>query len=254
MPEDVTSLDAMLNAAGTAPATPPPAAPEPPASPTPAETPPTPAPSPAPTDPTPTSTPAQPVDKSAQAFAQMRIQNAQYEKALKQAAVVAGLDVGTPLDKIPELLQAKMLEKQATTQNVPLELLQQMEGFKAKAEAFEKAQMEQAAFASFNQVRTMHGLTEQDMIEFANQLDQKGINPFQTSGIDLVKEYRNLYFDSILQKSVDAAVQKALGTQQAAADHSTKPGTKSGPAGDTSKQGATSVQSLDDLLNAATPR
>jgi hypothetical protein len=183
----------------------------------------------------------------------MRIQNAQMAKALEQAAGLAGVEKGTAPEKIIEAIQAKQLEAQAKSQNVPLELLQQMEGFKQKAEAFERAQMEQQAFGGFNQVKTTHGLTDQEMIEFANQLDQKGLNPFYTPGIDLLKEYRALNYDALLQKSIDAAVQKALGTQQAAADHGTKPGTQSGPAGDTSKQSINTVDGLNNLL-AAMPK
>lgn len=182
----------------------------------------------------------------------MRIQNSQYEKALENVADILGIDKGkakTP-DALLAEVKAKTLEKQAASQNVPLELLQQMEGFRQKAEAFERAQMEQQALAGFRQVQTMHGLGEQDMMEFIGKLEESGINPFVNPNVDLVKEYRNFYFDSILQKQVDAAVQKALGTQQAAANHSTTPGTHSGPSGEGAKANSVNtVAGLEALLS-----
>lgn len=253
MPDDITTsadLDALLGTmpTGSPPAsTPPSPAPEPPKQPEP--TPPEPS---KPAEP-PAAAPA-PIPESKQnaAFAEMRVKNKQYQEALAKAAEIAGLDKTTDPDKVIAGLQQKYLEAQAAKQNVPVEILQRLEAAEQKAQAFEQARLQQETLTAFNKVKDEHGLTNDEVLAFANQLDERGVHPFETPGLDLSGLYRSMNFDKLVQKAVDAAVQKALGTQQAAANHSTKPGTNVGPAAQPgTDQQINTAKGLDDLFRQA---
>lgn len=187
-------------------------------------------------------------DKANAAFAALRSQNTQYKTLINKVATSLGIDFKDEQELI-EKLNDDALSKMAQKQNVPVELLKKMESLEADSAAFKQEQLKSAALIGFQKVKDTYKLTDDELTAFAIQLDENNLNPF-VSPVDMMKEYRNLNFDSILQKEIEAAVQEALKRDSAANNHSSKPNPKGAPpkTGASSEE-VTTVKGLNDLLN-----
>lgn len=188
---------------------------------------------PAPTKPTqdanpaPEGKPAAPASadtKQAAAFAQMRIQQKQYEQALSKILDKAGID--PTLAKNPAELQ-KLLEQadtqeQAEEMKVPPELLTRLRQLEQKDQQYEQERLQKRAVDGLVQLQTKYKLEKQDVMTFVQQLQESGVNPFAHE-VDFEREYKLLNFEKILEAEKEAAVQAALSKQKAAQTHSTQP-------------------------------
>ena len=82
-------------------------------------------------------------------------------------------------------MQEKVLQAQAKQQNIPVELLQKLDLLEAESQERQKAALMQQALIGFQNVKNQFGLDDKGLDTFAEELAQKGINPFAQQ-IDLV--------------------------------------------------------------------
>ena len=120
----------------------------------------------------------QQVDKQAYAFAQMRTQNAQLVGMLSKMAQANGIEFSDQKDLITKL-NDDAINKLATKQNVPVELLKEVEDLRAMSNAVLEKQRKDEAAVGFQSIMTKYGLSQDELKEFAVELDQQGKNPFE---------------------------------------------------------------------------
>jgi hypothetical protein len=190
---------------------------------------------PAPTDPEPTEpepAPGPAPTPANRAFAEMRVKTQKYEKILKSLGNLLGAQDPNDPDAILNLVQEKVLQAQAKQQNIPVELLQKLDLLEAESQERQKAALTQQALIGFQNVKNQFGLDDKGLDAFAEELAQKGINPFAQQ-IDLVKVYRDFHFEDIIAKEVQKAVEAERQRALKAAKESTTPGSATGVGGGT---------------------
>lgn len=242
--EDDLTLDGLLTELGVPAGDPPPAEDPPPATDPPAGDPP-----PAEDPPLATDPPEQ--QKAQQAFIHLRQQNSQMKNLLKGVAGVLGLSEADAADeaKLSEALQGKILTHQAEAQNVPPELLQRINQLEQREQAHLAQQRQQEMAIGFQRLQEAYGLTPEQVTTFATELITAGINPL-TQPVDMVKEYRALHFEDILQTEREKAIAAEQERAAKAGTHSTTPGQKQGSSNDPPAKIKT-TQDLDNFFKDA---
>lgn len=237
-------------AAAESPATEPPAT-EPPATEDPAATDPPADPAdpadPAPnTDPEPAPAPPQP-DRTAQAFAAMRVENSTYKNTLKNVANILGISDVTDPVAMAEAIQAKALEAQAKKDNVPLETLQRLSRLEQLEQEMTQEKLKTQAVTGFEQVAKQFQLSEAEVISFGQELMQLGINPLEQP-IDLVAAYRELHWETLLAKAAEQGRQEEAARAAKAGQHSSEPGAAVGGTPGAQDK-VNTVKDLDNFFN-----
>lgn len=221
------------------------ATPTEPTEPTPAE--PTQTADPAPADPVTEPTPdepdepqvQEPTSKANKAFAEMRVENAKLKKQLEKVAGVLGID-GKEYDQIETTLSEKILAAQAQKQGLDPGILKQLE----ELESFKQQQQTQQTALAFQRVKDSYSLNDQELNNFANQLAEKGYNPFSTPGLDLQGLYVQMNFNTLMSKEIAKAVAAEQERAARAGGQGTDPIT---PVGGTNPTGQTQVRTVSEL-------
>lgn len=185
-------------------------------------------------------------DKRNYAFGQMRTQITQLTDLLGRVAKANGVEYTDSKDLIAKLTD-DTIQKMAQKQNVPVELLREVETLRQDSAAFKAQQLRDAAAIGFQNVMNTYGLTQDQLKQFAVELDQQGKNPFNQP-VDLMREYKMMHYDDILQAAVQKAVEEALKKDSAANQSSTTPGQQQGGNGG-GDQKITTVAGLSALLD-----
>ena len=182
------------------------------------------------------------------AFGQMRTELNANKALLAKLATAAGIQYTDENDLIAKL-NDNALNQLAQRQNVPVDLLKRMEALEQNNAAYEMEQRKTETMLSFQKLQTTYGLTNDELLAFAQELDEKGMNPF-ASRINIDATYRDLHFDEIVNKRVAAAVEEALKKSSVADTHSSTPNRSTGK-GDNSGDGKkiTTVSQLSALLD-----
>ena len=180
------------------------------------------------------------------AFGQMRQQINDLSGILGRIAQANGIQYTSTQDLISKL-NDDALAKLSQKQNIPVELLREMDALRAGQQQWQQSQREQVAFAGFQTLMSQYGLSQDDLKAFAVELDGAGKNPF-TQNINVVDEYRLRHFDDIVAKRVDTAVKEALAKSSAADTHSSTPGTQQGAGSGDGGQKITTLEGLNNLL------
>ena len=128
-----------------------------------------------------------------------------------------------------------------------MELLQELDALKRDSEQLKAQQRRDAAAIGFQQVMDTYGLTQEQLKEFAVELDNKGKNPFEQP-VDLLAEYKILHYDDIVNAAVKKAVEEALKKDSAANQSSSTPTQQQGGNGGEGQK-ITTVAGLTALLN-----
>jgi hypothetical protein len=192
----------------------------------------------------PAQTQVPPQNKQNFAFAQMRTENDKLNNALKKLAQTAGIQY-TSVDDLLE----KTNNTLAAQQNMPPEMLKRFDQIEELTRNYQMEQYKQAAFVGFQRVKDEHGLTEDELRAFAQELDSVGKNPF-TTPVDLNEEYWSMHRAEIIDKRVKAAVEEALKASGAADTHSTTPNSATGTNNDGKPgQQITTIAGLDAFLD-----
>ena len=142
-------------------------------------------------------------DKRNFAFGKMRTEINQLTELLGKVAKANGVEYTDSKDLVAKLSD-DAIQKMAQRQNVPVELLREIETLRQDSEQFKAQQRRDAAAIGFQKVMDTYGLTQDQLKDFAVELDRQGKNPFEQP-VDLLAEYKMLHYDDIL----NAAVKKA---------------------------------------------
>ena len=185
-------------------------------------------------------------DKRNFAFGKMRTEINQLTELLGKVAQANGIEYADSKDLVAKL-NDDAIQKMAQRQNIPVELLQEVEMLRRDSEMFKAQQRKDAAAIGFQKVMDTYGLTQDQLKEFAVELDNAGKNPFEQN-IDLMAEYKMLHYDDILNAAVKKAVEEALKKDSAANESSSTPAQQQGGTGGEPKK-ITTVAGLTALLN-----
>lgn len=185
-------------------------------------------------------------DKRNFAFGKMRTEISQLTELLGKVAKANGVEYSDSKDLVAKL-NDDAIQKMAQRQNVPVEILQELDALRRDSEQFKAQQRRDAAAIGFQRVMDTYNLTQDQLKAFAVELDQKGKNPFEQN-IDLMEEYKILHYDDILNAAVKKAVEEALKKDSAANQSSSTPGQQQGGTGG-EQQKITTVAGLTALLN-----
>lgn len=202
------------------------------------------------TEPEPEPKPTEPPNNPANAaFAQMRVLNQQYKGVIDGVAKVLGVqDLSNPnavLDQVNQLV----LQAQAKQENVPVELLQRLTALEAQNNQYTQQQLQQQALIGFERVKTEYNLSNEDLTEFADQLQKSGVNPF-TSQVDLITEYKNLNFEKLMEQAVEKGIQQERERSTRASKSGTTPNKGTGGDGPDSPDKINSVSDLTSFFKS----
>lgn len=185
-------------------------------------------------------------DKRDYAFGQMRTQINQLTDLLGRVAKANGVEYSDSKDLVAKLTD-DTIQKMAHKQNVPVELLREVEMLRQDSAAFKAQRLKDAAAVGFQNVMNTYGLTQDQLKAFAVELDQAGKNPFNQP-VDLMSEYKLRHFDDIVKAAADKAVEEALKKDSAANQSSTTPGQQQGSSGGSDTK-ITTIAGLSALLD-----
>ena len=187
--------------------------------------------------------------KAGRAFAQMRVQNAQYQKTLNGIAKILGVTDTSNPDTLIAQLNKVILEKEAKDKNVPTELLERLQILEERDKEYSQKQIMENAYLGFQRVKDMFNLDEAGLQAFADELVAAGINPFE-SKVDVVREYKLLHFDDLIQAAVEQGIKQEQERAAKAANHSTAPNPQKGPGQSGNPEKITTVAQLNDWMNS----
>ena len=189
-------------------------------------------------------------NKANSAFAQLRIQNKALSDLVMNMAKASGQTPKT-LEEAKAILNEGLTKVVSKNRNIPEDVLREMENDKKALAELKQTQAKQRALAGFQLVKDTHGLSKDEVNSFADKLIEKNINPFEQE-IDLVKEYRNIYFEELIAKAKEEGVQEERARSLKAQNNSTTPSTQQGLPENTGSQGnpIKSVMDLDKLLES----
>jgi hypothetical protein len=191
-----------------------------------------------------------PEDKAGAAFAAMRVQNKELatnntamQSVLLRMAKAMGIE-GSDVNAILTKLDDDALNKLATKDNIPVELLKRLDSLEQRDKQYKEIEFRASANEGFKAIQSEFTLTDDELLKFAKDLDAAGLNPYQTA-VDIKGEFvkRNL---SLI---VDKQVQAALARDAQGGSHSSTPGDKSGGSGGGEQPKITTQQELASLLN-----
>lgn len=185
-------------------------------------------------------------DKRNFAFGKMRTEINQLTDLLGKVAKANGVEYSDSKDLVAKL-NDDAIQKMAQRQNIPVEILQELEALRRDSEQFKAQQRKDAAAIGFQKVMDTYKLTQDQLKDFAVELDRQGKNPFEQN-IDLMAEYKMLHYDDILNAAVKKAVEEALKKDSAANQSSSTPAQQQGGSGG-ENQKVTTVAGLTALLN-----
>ena len=184
------------------------------------------------------------INKQAHAFTQMRLQNKAMQDLLMDLAKNTGQDPKN-ITEAQDLLRDSLNKVVSKNRNIPEDVLREMEADKRKLAEYEQTQTRQKVLSGFQQVKDLHGLSREDVNNFADKLIENNLNPYEQD-IDLVKEYRNLYFDDLIAKAKEEGVQAERARSLKAQNSSTTPSSQKGLPENTGSQ-ASPIKTVEDL-------
>lgn len=187
-----------------------------------------------------------PTDKSAKAFAAMRIELAQKQKLLDDVATVLGLDPKAK-DSMGQL-QSKLTETLAKKQGIPTETLERLNKLEELEQRRNEEQVRNNAYLGFQKVKTQFKLSDTELQQFANDLVADGKNPFVQT-FDLVAEYKLRNFDRLLEDAKQQGIQAEIARASKANDSASTPSNKQGGVQDQGSEQITTVKQLTDWFN-----
>lgn len=189
------------------------------------------------------------INKQNSAFAQMRIQNKGMSDLIMDLAKATGQQ---PKDiaEAQALLRNNLTTIISKNRNIPEDVLREMDANKQALAELQAAQARQKALAGFQAVKDQHTLSKEEVNAFADKLIENNINPFEQD-IDLLKEYRHMYFDALIAKAKEAGVQEERARSMNAQQNSTAPDTtRSLPENTGSREAIKTVKDLNAFLDS----
>lgn len=186
--------------------------------------------------------------KQNHAFAQMRIENKALSDLIMNLAKATG-QAPRNLAEAQDMLQQGLTKIVSKNRNIPEDALREMEADKLRIAQLEQDQARQKALAGFQKVKDTYQLSREEVNAFTDRLIENKINPFEQE-IDLVKEYKNLYFDELIAKAVERGIQQERARSLKAQQTSTTPSAQTGGANTGTAKPIVSVKDLDAFLDS----
>ena len=200
------------------------------------------------TDQTPFSAEEKFTNKQNKAFAEMRIQNKEYEQFLLQMAKVAKLDVKNAKEA-KDVLAARLQQTEAKQKQMDPQVLAELEESRKQIAELQQSRVREKAIAGFAQLKTLHGLSDNDLNDFADTLVAQKKNPFEQE-MDLVAEYRLANFDKLMEKAREegrlAEIARSTKAQQSGSNPGTQRSTPTNTGG--SEKSIKTPEDLDALF------
>ena len=186
------------------------------------------------------------------AWAEMNKQNKQLTKMLGNIAQAQGIEFKNNKE-LYEKMGSLSIEQLSKKTGVPVELMTEIEAMRNDTEQWKQERAQQQAEQGFAKIATDYGLNEKDLLAFADELDQKGLNPFTQTNVDVEATYKQLHMEEIIEKRVAVAVEKALKRSDAADTHSSVPNRKQGSGnGGKLTEKVDTVSKLSEFLSGVT--
>jgi hypothetical protein len=185
-------------------------------------------------------------NKQNKAFAEMRVQNKEYEQFLMRMAQIAKLDVKNAKEA-KEILAARLNETEAKQKQMDPQVLAELEDSRKQIAEMRQARVKEQALAGFAKLKTLHGLSDTDLNNFADELVAKNKNPFEQE-MDLVSEYRLANFDKLMEKAREEGRLAEIARSKKAQQSGSNPGTQRSTPEHTGGS-EKSIKTVDDLDN-----
>lgn len=185
--------------------------------------------------------------KKAFAFAQLRQEAAQKKQLLTGLQKILNIPENTPMEDVMTKVQEAIVKAQAKQTGVPEEIITKLNNLEQRDKEFRAHQLQESAYLGFNKIQKDYGLDQAKIKEFAVELLNNNLNPFEQD-VDVVKEYKLRHFNDIVQAEVAKAVQAEQQRAAKAGTQSTQPGNTQGQT--KGEQGKiNSIKELDSWLD-----
>jgi hypothetical protein len=184
--------------------------------------------------------------KANEAFAKLRTENAAKSKMLAELAQLLGVE-NKDGDALMEQLKAKIIEEKAKTQNVPPEILKELETLRAKQEEFDRFQRRQDVQRSFSEIKNEFDLSTDELQGFITELTTANINPF-VDNVDLKAEYLKRHFADLREKAIAEGIRRESERARKAQTNSTAPIVQNGKLDNKKQAQVNSVVDLEKFL------
>lgn len=188
--------------------------------------------------------PEEKFNKQNSAFAQMRIQNKELSDLLMNLAKATGQNPKN-ITEAQDILKDGLTKVVSKNRNIPEDILREMEDDKRKLAELQQTQAKQKALAGFQAVKDTFKLTRDEVNKFADKLIENNLNPFEQD-VNLVKEYKDMYFDQLIAKAREEGVQEERTRSLNAQRNSTTPSTQKGLPENAGSQ-ETPIKTIKDL-------
>lgn len=186
-------------------------------------------------------------EKSDKAFAELRVKNKEYNKAVVQIAKLAGVPIENPTEAL-KWLTTELTRIQSQGGKINDATLKEIGKAQEIVTEQAKAEIASAARTGFDTLAKSHGLDDKALLAFAAQLEAKGINPFSQKGVDVIGQYRLMNYDDLIAQAVERGKQEEIARRTKAQTHSTTPQPKVGGATDAGES-LNTVDALSKFLN-----
>ena len=167
-----------------------------------------------------------PDNKQAKAWAEMRVQNKNYEKILKGVAGVLGVE-GTNPDAMLQALNDKVNEAQAKAQGVPKELLERLNQLEERDKMFEQEEIKRNAYLGFQNLKNDFGLDDKALSSFADELIQEGLNPFEQH-VDIETAFIKTHYKDLISQAEERGIKREQERAAKANTQGSTPNNKNG--------------------------
>jgi len=163
------------------------------------------------------------------AFAQMRVENKQLQSVVKSMAQALGIDPKGDTSQLLGALQENLTKMQAKKDGVPEDVMLRLQQLESRDAQYTQEQLKTAAFTGFQKVKDTFALSQVDLDAFADQLLEKGINPFEQD-VDLTQQYKLFNYDKLVQAAEEKGRQAEAERAAKANQHGSTPSGTTGKA------------------------
>ena len=164
--------------------------------------------------------------KSANAFAQMRIENKKYQTMLNNIAGVLGVKSSKP-EEVFQALQDKVTSAQAQQQGISPEVMQRLAMLEQQNSEYALQEARKNAYIGFQKVKDTFGLDNNALNAFADELVATGLNPFEQQ-VDVLTEYKIRNYDKLIKEAEERGARMEAERSAKASSKSSAPDAKRG--------------------------
>lgn len=183
------------------------------------------------------------------AFGQLRIQNKQQSKLLKDIGQILGIQDTSNPEALTKALQDKVIASQAKQQNVPEEVFRRLHNLEQDNQAYIQDRMKRTAFLGFQKIKDTFGLKNEEVTAFADELRQANLDPF-TTPVDIVREYQVRNYDKLIAAAEERGAKQEAERAAKAKQHGSTPQGKEGKRRTGGEGKISTIKELNDFLSS----